>query len=197
MVFTDKEQDKENIRSSFYETVLSYRKALLKVVSSIAPSAEVEDIVQDAYVKILQINCDKKTISHPKTLIYKIAKNLALDFNKKSEVRLTDGAVDEQDYGVSEHDGTYQQVLTDDEFNNFCESVRHLPLQCRKVFVMRKIYGFTQKEIAKELNLSQYTVENHTANGMRKCSDFLARKLNDKQLKVMYGKSGLKSWGKQ
>ncbi|OUS24574.1 hypothetical protein A9Q98_13535 [Thalassotalea sp. 42_200_T64] len=62
---------------------------------------------------------------------------------------------------------------------------------------MRKIYGFSQKEIAKELNLSQYTVENHTANGMRKCSDHLERKLNDKQRKVMTGATGLKLRGKQ
>jgi len=197
MIFFNKEQTSKGTEHSFYDTVLSYRNALLKVVGSIAPSAEVEDIVQDAYVKIFQINSNDKPINYPKTLLYKIAKNLAHDFNKKSEVRLTDGAIDEQDYGFSEHDGTYQQVLTDDEFNNFCESVRHLPLQCRKVFVMRKIYGFSQKEIAKELNLSQYTVENHTANGMRKCSDFLERKLNDKQRKIMYGATELKSWGKQ
>lgn len=197
MNFFDKEKVPKNIRTSFYESVLSYRNALLDIVGKIAPSTEVEDIVQDAYVKIFQINSSNKTINYPKTLLYTIAKNLAHDFNKKAEVRLADGAVNEQDYGASEHDGTFQQVLTDDEFKNFCESVRHLPTQCRKVFVMRKIYGFSQKEIAKELNLSPYTVENHTANGMRKCNDYLQKKLSNKQRKVLHGTTGLKSWSKQ
>jgi len=197
MNFFDKKTPSKNTKVPFYDDVLSYRKALLKIVGKIAPSTEVEDIVQDAYVKILQINNNNKPISYPKTLLYQIAKNLALDYNKKSEVRLADSAVNEQDYGVSEHGGTFQQILTDYEFSNFCEAVRHLPLQCRKVFVMRKVYGFTQKEIARELNLSQYTVENHTAIGMRKCSDYLERQLNKKQRKIMHDATGLKSWSKK
>jgi RNA polymerase sigma-70 factor (ECF subfamily) len=183
MKFFEKEWTSKNIDRSLIEKLLSYRNSLLKVVGKIAPSAEVEDIVQDAYVKMFQITSDNKPINFPKAFIYKIAKNLAHDYNKKSEVRLSEGAIAESDYGVSDNDDTFQQVLTNDEFCQFCEAVRHLPVQCRKVFVMRKIYGFTQKEIAKELNLSQYTVENHTANGMRKCNDFLDKKLNEKQRK--------------
>lgn len=197
MNFFDKKPTSKNIEKSLNGVILSYRDTLLKLVSRIAPSTEVEDIVQDAYVKMFQITSDNKPISYPKAFIYKIAKNLAHDFNKKSEVRLSDSPVDESDYGCSGNDETYQQVLTNDEFYHFCESVRHLPLQCRKVFVMRKIYGFTQKEIAKELNLSQYTVENHTANGMRKCNDFLEKKLNDKQRRVISSEAGLKARSKQ
>ncbi|MCI2283998.1 sigma-70 family RNA polymerase sigma factor [Colwellia sp. MSW7] len=154
---------------------------MLQLIGKIAPSAEVEDIAQDAYVKTFQISSDNKLIKYPKAFIYKIARNLAHDFNKKSEVKLSDNAVDESDYEISDTDETFQQMLTNDEFGRFCEVVRHLPIQCRKVFVMRKIYGFTQKEIAKELNLSQFTVENHTVNGMRKCNDFLDKKLDEKQ----------------
>lgn len=197
MSLFNKEEMSGNGKGTFYESVLKYRNVVLKVVGRIAPSAEVEDIVQDAYVKILQINGTNKQIPYPKTLLYKIAKNLALDFNKKAEVRLADGAISEQDYGASEQEDPFHRVLTADEFNNFCESVRNLPIQCRKVFVMRKVYGFTQKEIAKELNLSQYTVENHTAIGMRKCNDYLQKKLNSKQHKILHRTAELKSWGKQ
>lgn len=196
MGFFDKGKKLNKVEKTLNETLLSYRKVLLKLVSKIAPSAEVEDIVQDAYVKIFQITSDNKPISSPRAFIYTIAKNLAHDFNKKSEVRLSDGAIDESDYGISNTDDTFQQVLTNDEFSSFCEAVRHLPLQCRKVFVMRKIYGFTQKEIAKELNLSQYTVENHTANGMRKCHDFLDKKLNENQRKEISISSKFKARSK-
>ncbi|MDO7085582.1 sigma-70 family RNA polymerase sigma factor [Pseudocolwellia sp. AS88] len=196
MKFFDKQASSRNTENSLNETLFSYRKVLLKLVGKIAPSAEVEDIVQDAYVKIFQITSNKKPISYPKAFIYKIAKNLAHDYNKKSEVRLSDGAINESDYGFS-NDDTFQQVLTNDEFCQFCEAVKNLPVQCRKVFVMRKIYGFTQKEIAKELNLSQFTVENHTANGMRKCNDFLNKKFNEKQRKAISIASGYKTRSEQ
>ncbi len=197
MTFFDKKSTSKNTENSVNGTLLSYRNALLKLVGKIAPSAEVEDIVQDAYVKLFQITSDNKPINYPKAFIYKIARNLAHDFNKKSEVRLSDSAVDESDYGFSDNDDIYQQVLSNDEFCHFCEAVRHLPVQCRKVFVMRKVYGFTQKEIAKELNLSQYTVENHTANGMRKCNDFLTKKLNIKQQQAMSIAAGFNARIKQ
>mgnify|MGYP000264600862 CR=1 FL=1 len=132
-----------------------------------------------------------------KSFISFLIKATSAFFNKKSEVRLSESAIDESDYGFSDNDDTYQQVLTNDEFCHFCEAVRHLPVQCRKVFVMRKVYGFTQKEIAKELNLSQYTVENHTANGMRKCNDFLTKKLNVKQQQAMSIAAGFNARNKQ
>lgn len=190
-VLNDKDSDK-----TFNDIILSYRSVLFKAISKIAPRAEVEDIVQDAYVKMFQVNCDNKPISYPKALLYKIAKNLAHDFNKKAEVRLADSAIEESDYGFSDNDQTFQQVLTDNEFNQFCESVRCLPVQCRKVFVMRKVYGFSQKEIAQELNLSKFTVENHIANGMRKCNDFLGKKFNEKQRRNISNNTDITSGSK-
>ena len=41
------------------------------------------------------------------------------------------------------------------------EAVRQLPEQCRRVFVLKKVYGYSQREIAKELSLSESTVEKH------------------------------------
>ena len=152
-------------------TILSYRKSLLSLVGKIAPPDEVEDIVQDAYVKIYQVK-NNKSLEYPKAFLYRVAVNLAKDFNKKSEVRLADSAEEESDYGVGTSDSIYHAVHIEEEFGQLCEAVKRLPVQCRKVFVLRKIYGFSHKEIVKELNLSPHTVESHIANAMRKCEEF-------------------------
>jgi RNA polymerase sigma factor (sigma-70 family) len=49
-----------------------------------------------------------------------------------------------------------------------------LPTRCRQVFTLRKVYGLSQKEIAAELDISENTVEQHLAKGMRLCSAALA-----------------------
>ena len=48
-----------------------------------------------------------------------------------------------------------------------------LPDVCRRVFVLRRVYGFSQREIAEYLGISIKTVEAHLAKGMVRCTDFM------------------------
>ena len=60
------------------------------------------------------------------------------------------------------------------ELVRVAEFVRSLPMECRQVFTLRKVYGLSQKEIATELDISENTVEQHLAKGVRLCSAALA-----------------------
>jgi RNA polymerase sigma-70 factor (ECF subfamily) len=71
----------------------------------------------------------------------------------------------------------YNNHVSNDEFANFCQAVRLLPIQCRKVFVLKKVYGFSQKEIAKQLTLSESTVEKHIALGIKRCTLFMRKNI--------------------
>src|SRR5690606_20794216 len=52
--------------------------------------------------------------------------------------------------------------------------------QCRKAFVLRKVYGYSQKEIADSLGISENTVEKHIATGIKRCTGYMmARKAGD------------------
>ncbi len=44
-------------------------------------------------------------------------------------------------------------------------AVEQLPARCRQVFTLRKVYGFSQKEIAERLQISENTVEQHLHEG--------------------------------
>ena len=74
---------------------------------------------------------------------------------------------------VDDLDQVYDQVSAKQEFEHFCEAVRHLPLQCRRAFVLKKVYGYSQKEIAENLNISENTVEKHIAMGMSRCRQYM------------------------
>jgi len=82
----------------------------------------------------------------------------------------------------------YEKALTDSEFSNFCEAIRLLPVQCRKVFVLKKVYGYSQREIAAQLNLSESTVEKHIATGMKRCTQFMRQ-----STKSVYGQPNTSS----
>ncbi len=162
--------------NSFNETYLAFRKNLARLVSRIVPPKEIEDIVQETYVRMCRVE-NKDTICHPRSFLLTTARNLALDHVKRAESRYSvsieeDGEPDpgEAKYRIDE---TYQQVVAKEEFANFCEAVRLLPLKCRRVFVLKKVYGYSQREIARELGLSESTVEKHIALGMKRCTYFM------------------------
>ncbi len=140
----------------------------MRYISKIAPPAEVEDIVQEAYVKLCQLeHTEQETMQRKNALLYVIAKNLALDHNKRAEVRLADGVNDESEYITEENDSTYNYAATHERFGHFCEVIRSMPKQCQKVFVLKKVYGFSQQEIAQELGINIKTVDSHVVNGMK------------------------------
>ena len=78
---------------------------------------------------------------------------------------------EEESNGVSEllavDIGPFELTSSDERFAQFCEAARRLPLQCRRAFVLKKVYGHTQLEIADIMGISQKTVETHIRTGMK------------------------------
>jgi RNA polymerase sigma-70 factor (ECF subfamily) len=164
----------------FYKIYLASRKSISRVVSRIVPPDEIEDIVQETYVRICQIE-NKENITSPKSFMYRTARNLAIDHQKQASVKLVDSIDDMQTLECllsNNSDEMYENTLTNNEFSHFCEAVRQLPTQCRKVFVLKKVYGYSQREIAAQLSLSESTVEKHIATGMKRCTLFM-RNINN------------------
>lgn len=161
---------------SITEVFLSIRNRLASVASRIVPPKEIEDIVQETYVRLCLVE-KKEEIRELRSFMMKTARNLALDYVKRSETRLaiSSESLEYSDLGsVDElYDETCEQVASEEEFGFFCEAVRALPVQCRRVFVLKKVYGYSQREIAKELGISENTVEKHVALGVKRCTMFL------------------------
>ncbi|AWB65845.1 RNA polymerase subunit sigma-70 [Saccharobesus litoralis] len=155
---------------------LSSRGLISRLLSRIVPPSEIEDIVQETYVRICQID-NKSDIKSPRSFMVKTAKNIAYDYLKSSAVKTAaqndENEQVEQLLRSQNDDEMYQVTASREEFSDFCESIRQLPLQCRKVFILKKVYGFSQKEIAEKLEISQSTVEKHIAAGMKRCMQFM------------------------
>ncbi|WKD51243.1 RNA polymerase sigma factor [Microbulbifer spongiae] len=158
---------------------IALRATLARAVSRIVPPKEIEDIVQETYVRVCQVK-QKSEILYPRSFLLKTAQNLALDYLKRSETRMTVSADEDLEpaYSQAEYfsDETYDRVAVDEEFAHFCEAVRQLPVRCRRVFVLKKVYGYSQREIAKALNVSESTVEKHVATGIKRCTYFMMQR---------------------
>lgn len=161
----------ENERN-FITSFVKLRSSIYRYISRFVPPSDVEDIVQDAYVKLCSIE-DKDPQKYNKSFFYTVAKNLALDHLKRAENKLSD-SLDEDDteLDVDGLDTAVSSAITFERFGQFCSIVQSMPKQCRKVFVLRKVYGFTQQEIAEKLDISISTVSNHLVKGTKLFSQY-------------------------
>lgn len=161
---------------SIHDIFMSLRGSLGRAVLGIVPPKEIEDIVQETYVRVCQME-RKDDIRKPRSFLFKTVHNLALDHVKRAESRLVVSVEECGESGFDQFerraDETFDQVASNEEFSLFCEAVRLLPVQCRRAFVLKKVYGYSQREIARKMNLSESTVEKHIAQGIKRCTYFM------------------------
>jgi RNA polymerase sigma-70 factor (ECF subfamily) len=163
-------------KGAISEIFLACRAQLARAVSRIVPPQDIEDIVQATYVRVCQYQT-REDINEPKALMLSVARNLALDHVKRAEHRLTkqfdSDAELELALAPSATDQVYDTAASNEEFAQFCDAVRQLPVQCRRVFVLKKVYGHSQREIAQHLGIAESTVEKHIATGLQHCLRYI------------------------
>ena len=159
------------ILRTFLENEGGIRRYLSRFLSR---PQDVEDLTQETFLRAFAES--KREVVSPKAFLFRIAKNLALNERDRLSNRTTGFIEDYPDPSVLE---ASDQVSVEDEVEGrrkmavFADAVSALPPQCRQVFVLRKIQGLSQKEVAQKLGLSVSTVEKHLATGLLKCSEYL------------------------
>lgn len=155
---------------------IGLRGLLRNTVAGVVPPKDVEDIVQETYVRACQAR-NKGSRNSPRAFLFKIARNLALDYARRAETRLVVSASDSLDEAFLRAtpltNETLEQVITNEQFGEFCRVVRGLPGNQRRAFVLKKVYGFSQREIAEDMQISEKTVERHIGLAMKKCFERL------------------------
>ncbi len=160
---------KDNIASIF----VSYTATIKRYISRIVNSDDIDDIVQETFVRSYEAEL-KQEIKYVRSFMLKTAKNLALNHVNKWDNKYKDSL---EDFTCSTVELTSQHF--EDEFESkerflqFCRATEKLSDSVRKTFILKKVYGFSQKEIAQYLNLSESTVEKHVAKGLLKCMQYM------------------------
>ncbi len=155
-------------------TYLEHEPALKRFISRlIIRPQDVEDISQEVFLRAFK--AEKTTdIHNPKAFLFKIAKNIALNELTRKSNQLTDFIEDNSHFEIRSQDCSPEEKFgSRQKFETFCQALETLPPQCRKVFIMRKVYGFSHKEISKALGISTSTVEKHIATGLKRSMDIM------------------------
>jgi len=159
--------------STLEQTYVKCRSQLIKVISGIVHSDDIEDIVQETFVKSYEAELKQK-ITYERTYMLKTARNLALNHVSKASERKNQSLDDMQNLPSDLTSKSLEsQVESKQRFLHFCRATDTLSIEVKRVFLLKKVYGMSQKDIAAYIGLSESTVEKHVAKGLFQCSVYL------------------------
>ena len=143
-----------------------FPKVKVFLVKFLKDDKAAEDIAQDIFVRIWSMRQALPEIKSFNTYLYRMTRNAALNYlrDKKvtleiSEISVQDDKDVEQEYYRKEKELLIRLV------------VDQMPPQRRKVFTMSRYMGMTNDQIAKSLNISKHTVENHLSMSLKELRD--------------------------
>jgi RNA polymerase sigma-70 factor (ECF subfamily) len=141
-----------------------------------AGQLDVDDIMQEAYVRVLRARTDGE-LHAPKAFLFATARNLALDQLRRHHRTHTRPLVESDLSNVLDERGDIPEtVARNQELALLTEAIQSLPDRCRQIFTLRSVYSMTQREIAEKLGISDRTVAAQLTIGVEKCTEFMLRR---------------------
>jgi RNA polymerase sigma-70 factor (ECF subfamily) len=129
--------------------------------------ADTEELLQEVYMRLLTM--DEQHLRKVKCVlafVLTMARNIVRDWVRhRKVVSITLIADLESDLAGGEQPDDLFPI--DQELEALADIVESMPFKRRQVFTLRKVYGLSQKEIARKLSISENTVEQHLTKAAR------------------------------
>lgn len=133
------------------------------------------DVVHDGFVRLMTYG-DSAALENPRAYLYRITANAANDRNAKFGIG--NGWCDppgDPDAQVCPAPGPETVFAARDELQRCLAALDELPAIYRHVFLLHRLDGMTQAEIAVALEIPQRTVERYVAKALAHCIARLGR----------------------
>lgn len=132
----------------------------------VASPSDVEDIVQECYCRIARLH-DVAHITQPRAYLYAVARNLLQNQLKAARVVRLE-ALAELDMEWSSDDPSPEDVvMARSELGRVQAALATLSERARAIFIMRRLEGMSQREIAQTMGVSEAVVENDASRSLR------------------------------
>jgi RNA polymerase sigma factor (sigma-70 family) len=161
----------------FNENVHAHDQKLKSYLRSSFPSvSDVEDIVQESYLRIWRRQL-VDPIRSSKTFLFQIAKRLAIDLIRHHRAAPFDSVTETVTRSVIEDKlGAAAVAVENEELDMLYQAIKSLPQRTQEILILRKIQRLSQKEIAAQLGISERVVASQACRGLAKCSEYFAKR---------------------
>lgn len=163
---------------------------------------DVDDVIQEAYT-VLAARESVADIRHPRAYLFQVAHSVVVRHVRRARVVSIQAADDLEHFDPADEAASPEQTAIDrDELRRLAEAIAAMPGQTRQAFILQRVHGLAQREIAARMRLSESTVEKHIARGIRFLIDWFghggnvggqASKIRDSEMNAFHGRARNKS----
>lgn len=171
-------QLKNGDEHAFTEIYNRYWQPLFFVAShKVGNLAEAEEVVQDIFLDLWhrreELTVTSSLSAYLSTCVkYKVLNILAKRQLSLRYMKYASGAINQEDH--STEDWLQFEQLKE----QLADATAKLPEKCRIVFQLSRTNGFSQKQIATQLGISEKTVESHLSRALRALRNSLGQLLS-------------------
>ncbi len=141
-----------------------------------------QDIVQEVFVKVWEKKAEIENVNL-EAYLFRLVRNRCIDYikhlkvvnNRMQEIQISSKY--EELYRI-DFIGNEPYVLIEQELKQKIEkTIQSLPDRCREVFILSRLNGLKNKEIAEKLNINIKNVERHLSRAMQSFRENLSEEL--------------------
>ncbi len=156
----------EHLFKEFYQPLTVFAKGYVEDLES------GKEIVQDLFVHLYEKRKTLVITTSIKSYLYQSVRNRCLNHLKHQQVQKMHHDRMKPELDVSDN---LEDKIRETELEHMVSKVvDQLPPQCRRIFNMSRVSGFSNGEIAEKLQISKRTVETQISNALK----VLREKLN-------------------
>jgi len=136
---------------------------------------DIDDIIQETYA-ILATLGSVDHILNPRAYLFKAASSVILMEVRRAKIVPIESIEQAEQLEIESTEPLQdRQLESRQELRLVADAIESLPQRCRQVFVLRKVRGLSQRDIAQELGISESTVEKHVARGIQELMAIFGR----------------------
>jgi RNA polymerase sigma-70 factor (ECF subfamily) len=153
------------------QLVERHASALARFIASLGQRTEVEELVQDTFVRAFASLDRFRAESSLRTWLFTIARNLVRDRVRGSRWQKRQVSI-EEDHAATEHDAL-DAAVADETQQRLRGAVARLSPTQREVFTLRVAEGMSYRDIAEAVGTTEGAARVHYHNAMRSIKEFL------------------------
>lgn len=127
---------------------------------------DVDDIIQEAYAKLVMV-ADVSDIRNVRAYFFRTAYSVLVSRVRRKSVVSIRSLAEVESLQLAVDELTPEDtVMARNELQVLAEMISRLPEKTRKIFLLSRVSGLSQKEVSRRTGIAESTVEKHIAKGL-------------------------------
>jgi RNA polymerase sigma-70 factor (ECF subfamily) len=180
--------------------IIPHERAIRSWLARRTHDLDIDDIVQEMYARLAALD-DAEKISNPRQYASQTAISIALNLVRHARVVPMIAIGEFEGLELASLEPSAEEIVSSqEELRQLENTLAELPDTCRTAFLLRRVEGLSQKEVAEKLGVSIKAVEKYMARSIRLLIEVYggrgagsARVSKDNRKKVRRRKNQMKS----